>query len=148
MVTTASSVGHKFRVHLSSTKRSGLSDTDRGLLGKSLAIERVEPEQIEVVVEGKDDLKEVVSEQERLQNAIQNFQNVLQAAQEMQKLLAHKLKDYTVRVDPNKDPSVRDAIRRTFGKDSDTVTHDMFRQCLEWRSQMIKEQRQKAYGGL
>ena len=127
-----------------------LPGSDLAKLQENLDVVREKPEQLIVAPDVSDaQIKPPLTEnlnQQKINALITRFQNFIGAAEELQDILGEQLKDYTVTVDPRLDPSVRDAIRRLFGQNSSTITYEMFRQVLRWRSQMLAEGRKKTYG--
>jgi hypothetical protein len=149
MVDSTNALGNKFKVFVLSEKRRKLSSQDKISLQEQISVTREEPEQLELDKSPFADSDAVtVDEKVLIEQAIQRFTNVIKATQQMQNVLGQKLKDRTVKVNPSADASVRDSIRRVFNIESDgTITYDMFKKCLEWRSQITQEQRKKTYGG-
>lgn len=127
-----------------------LSGADILKLQENLEVVRDKPEQLKVVpdptlVQAKSADQEDGSVQQ-IDDLIKRFQNFIAAAEETQDMLGARLKDHTVTVDPRLTPQVRDAIRRLFGINSTTITYEMFRQVLRWRSEMLTQGRKKTYG--
>jgi hypothetical protein len=130
-------------------KAHDVSDSDKKKLFESLNVERSEPEQIEVPKESDASRDSQIKDSniKRLQQGKQNMEKWMTAAKAMQKVLAIKLKDRVIRVDPAINPSLREAIRNTFGINSDTVTYEMFQQALELRSAAAREGRKSYASG-
>jgi hypothetical protein len=145
MVTT-DVVGHYFTVLPRIRMSEEVQQQDLDKFTEDLAIEREEPEQLKVVPVSDAQASEKVTEQAMVEDAITNLQEWLVAAAQMQTILGEKLKDRRVTVDPKRNPAVRDAIRRLFGEDSNTITYDMYKKALEWRSEVLKEGRNETYG--
>ena len=141
----SSILGHQFYVLGGQIQSSELDQPDKDLLGNDLFIDREEPDQITSVVSPEDVLPEV-TEQQRVEKAIEKFDEWLIAADKMAQVLGNKLDNRQVKVDATKNPAVRAAIRRLFGVDSDTITYDMFKKALELRSDLEKQGRKKIYG--
>jgi len=143
-----SGLGYRFNVPPPRRTASGVSANDRQRFAENLAVERDEPSQLLVVPEPREtaEADEITTKKEQLSAAIAKFEDFLGAAEQMQKLLGEKLKNRQVRIDPKKNPALREAIRRVFGIDSDTVTYDMFKQALEMRSKMVQEGREVSFG--
>jgi len=142
--TTSDLVGHTFSVPPAPSIIGRLPEEDRERLYEE---ELPEPqEERQIFVEQAEQQEEVaISAKQQLEDTIQNLKDFIGAAEEMQMVLADKLKNRRVRVDPRKNPAVREAIRRLFGVDSDTITYDMFKQALELRSKIAEEGRKKTY---
>lgn len=136
---------HRFRVQLPVRPTTAVKDTDRDKLGENLTVQRTEPDQLEVPVVVKHEIEEIVPE-DRLRETKEKFEKWVDAAQQMQSIIGEKLKDRKVQIPVSKDLAVRDAIARLFGVESDTVTYDMFKYCLELRSKILEDQRRKNYG--
>lgn len=142
---TISNIGHQFIVPTPTNTIKFLKKGDLDKLNEEVSIEYDEPEQLEVApVVGKQESQQ--TEQQRVETAINNMKEWILAAEEMQKVLGEKLKNRRVRVDPRTNPAVRDAIRRVFGIDSDTITYEMFKHALKLRSDMLQEGRIETYG--
>lgn len=142
-------VGFKAVVVSAEETRTKLIDNnDLQVLNEDLSLDWQEPEQMKVPVNQRDIiLQQEQSNKARLDEAIKNFEELIKAIQYMQDIaIKAKLQDRTVRVPAKKNPTVRDAIRRMFGIDSEIVTYDMFKKCLELRSQLNDEQRRQTYG--
>jgi hypothetical protein len=142
---TINNISHSFSVTIPArTPQVAQQDLDK--LSESLEVEREEPEQLRVAPISRGASEEMPTEQQRIEDAISDLREWMVAAAEMQKVLGEKLKSRTVTVDPKVNPSVRDAIARLFGTESNTITYDMYKQALEWRSELLKEGRDKTYG--
>lgn len=142
---TDSNIGHKFQINTQSDKSKKLKTEDLVKLNENTTVIREEPKQKDIVREKSESQAEEQDGQERIRQTIEKFQNFLQAADDMKELLGEKLKDYTVTVPVNEAPEVRDAIRRLFGQNSNTITYEMFERCLQWRSEVINKQRRETY---
>jgi len=145
-INTITSIGHEFTLPPLPKISQTITSEDLSRLTEDLTIEREEPGQLLVspIVTGA--TKEEQTEKQRVENAIENLQNWMLAAAEMQKVLGEKLKNRTVTIDSKTNPAVRDAIRRLFGTDSSTITYDMYKKALEWRSKLLEEGRNNTYG--
>jgi hypothetical protein len=139
-------VGHSFRVAIPLPPITPVTDADADKLAESLEVTRKEPDQLDVPVVIEPEEEEEVAPEDRLRETKEKFEKWIKAAEQMQTVLGEKLKNRKVKVPVSKDLSVRDAIARLFGVDSDTVTYDMFKYCLELRSKILEEQRRKNYG--
>ncbi len=144
MINQISSLGHEFTVP-SITKLVGGS-TDFNLFSENLNVLREEPEQLLVEPISREPAEEVPSEQQRTEDMVIKLQEFILAAAQMQQVLGEKLKKRRITVDPKFNPAARDAIRRLFGEDSSTITYDMYKQALEWRSKLLEEGRNDTYG--
>jgi hypothetical protein len=142
----ASSLGHQFTIPSPARTSRAVQDEDLSKLVEDLTVLREEPEQIEVEPVSREPAEEVPTEQQRIEQTIVELQEWLVAAAQMQKVLGEKLKDRRVTVDPKLNPGVRDAIRRLFGVDSNTITYDMYKQALEMRTKLLEEGREETYG--
>jgi hypothetical protein len=135
-------LGHTFGVLPRRKKFDNLQDSDLERLSEQLDVTREEPKQLSVEAKSAEEVKaEAKAAKARIQETIDKFGEVIKAGEQMKILLKKKLENRTVRVDPNKNPAVRDAIRRVFGINSDTITYDMFEKALEIRSKLSKEGR-------
>jgi hypothetical protein len=146
MADTTSIVVHKFHVLVSSTKSQGISLGDLNALNEGLEVARIEPKK---VVRPVTPVQESVEEQAPLDRLIagkKKFEDWLKAAEQMKKILGKKLQKRQVRVPVAKSLVVRDAIRRVFATDSDTITYEMFQKALEIRSDLLQKEREKDYG--
>jgi len=141
--------GYKFTVPLNLKRRIAgkINSADKELLSQHLTAEREKPETISRPRETKkEEPDKEVSPKERIDESKKKYENWIKAAEQMKVILADKLQNRKVKVDPAKDPSIRDAIRRVFGVDSDTITYEMFQKALEIRSDIISQERSKKYG--
>lgn len=144
-IQTTGSCGHRFTVPSRPVLINDIS-TERETLLANTTVQYVEPAQVRTVIEPQvTELSTEISEKQRIEIAIENFQQFIKAAEEMQKVVGERLKNRTVRVDPKTNPDVREAIRRLFGINSDEITYDMFKKCLELRSALLAAGRKK-YG--
>jgi len=125
-----------------------LEGTDLDILNEDLDLKWQEPEQITVPMVKKEQntTEPPIDPKVRIEQKIKDFEEYIKAADYMQDVvLKERLKNRVVRVPTKKDPSIREAIRRLFGVDSDQITYDMFKKCLEIRSQLAAEQRRTTY---
>ena len=139
-------LGHQFSVPPRPKVANRLSRGDASKLVEGLGVAREEPEQLKVSPIDIGESVEEATDQQRIEDSIQKLQEWMVAAEQMQLVLGDRLKDRHIRIDSKKNPAVRDAIRRLFGVDSDTITYDMFKKALKWRSELLKEGRNKTYG--
>ena len=139
-------LGHKFTIPSITSLRQEIPQQDQLKLTEGLAITREEPEQLLVEPVSRGAVEEKPTEQQRAEKSIGDMEEWLIAAAQMQKVLGEKLKNRTVTVDPKRNPAVREAIRRLFGEDSGTITYEMYKKALEWRTQLIEEGRNETYG--
>jgi hypothetical protein len=63
-------------------------------------------------------------------------------ADEVDTLIKQRSKDVQIQFDADIDITLRDSIRRVFGLDTNIVTYDMYKKCLELREQLATEDRQ------
>lgn len=140
------SLGHQFNVLPRRKTMGSIPEGDLTKLSEELGVFREEPEQLQVEPVSREPAEEQPTEQQRIEDAVNDLQEWLVAAAQMQKVLGEKLKDRRVTVDPKRNPAVRDAVRRLFGEDSSTVTYEMYKQALEWRSKLLEEGRNNTYG--
>lgn len=140
--------GHYFKVIIQTArkvKQVQYGDLDK--LSETLDIHYQEPKQLKIVTPaGNAEVSEEVSSEDKLRETKEKFEKWIKAAEQMKDIIGKKLKNRQVQVPVSKDLSVRDAIGRIFNIDSDTVTYDMFKYCLELRSQILEEQRKANYG--
>ncbi len=129
-----------------SDKGGKLEEQDKSTLYSTLIAEREEPDQVFIEPEKVSAEKEPLTDQQWILESIDKWKKWLTAAKKLKETLGLKLKDRKVRVDPSVNPTVRDAIRRLFGIDSDTITYEMFQKCLEIRSKITQENRQSIFG--
>jgi len=108
---------------------------------ESLTVEREEPEQLWSNLESSEQAF-FVEEKERISLAIQKFKDFLDAAEQIKEVLEVRLQHRKVIVDPTKRPDVIESIRRLFGKNTNVITYEMFKEALELRSKLITERRQ------
>jgi hypothetical protein len=127
----------KFKVTDQTRISKGLSEGDLGKLQEGLGIEREEPEQIDIRYPELPEQEPEVAPEDQLAEQKTKFEEWLKAAEEMKIALGEKLKDRTVKVDPETNPALRDSIRRVFNKDTTTITYDMFEQALNMRSAIL-----------
>lgn len=141
-------LGHEFTVPPSDSvvKTQIVRQQDLNDLIEDLAVNREEPEQLRMAPISLGSSEEVPTQQQQTTEAVENLQEWLIAAAQMQIVLGEKLKNRQVKVNPKINPGVKDAIARLFGIDSSTVTYDMYKKALEWRSQLLKEGRNNTYG--
>jgi hypothetical protein len=144
-ISTASSLGHEFAIPTPSKLIQTVQKNDQDKFVEDLAIEREEPEQIEMIPVAIEPI-ELPTEKQRIDGAIEDLKEYLVAAEEMQRVLGEKLKNRRVTVDPKQNPAVRDAIRRLFGEDSNTITYNMYKEALRLRSELLTEGRNNTYG--
>jgi hypothetical protein len=142
----SSVLGHQFTVPLIGRIIDTIPDDDLAKLSEGLSVLREEPEQLPQEPISREPAEEVPTEQQRIENRVNELQEWLIAAAQMQKVLGEKLKDRRVTVDPKVNPAPRDAIRRLFGEDSSTITYEMYKKALEWRSKLLEEGRDSIYG--
>ncbi len=140
--------GHKFTIPplITVAKTQIVRQQDLNDLTEDLAVNREEPEQLRVDPISRKSSEEVPTQQQRTEDAVNNLEEWLVAAAQMQMVLGEKLKNRRVTVDAKINPAVKDALGRLFGVDSSTVTYDMYKKALEWRSQLLKEGRNNTYG--
>lgn len=145
-VVDSGSVGHRFTV-LPTPKIIGDISVEREVLAANVQVPYTEPAQIIQPVETstQTETEPELAEKERIESAIANFKQFITAGEEMQTVLGEKLKQRIVKIDSKLSPEVREAIRRLFGINTDEITYDMFKKCLEWRS-MVLEAGRKKYG--
>lgn len=135
-------LGHTFGVLPRRKRFDQLQDSDLKKLSESLGVIREEPGQLPFTKEIAGEQKEEAEvAKARIQENINKFKEIITACEQMKVLLKKKLENRTVKVDSVKNPAVRNAIRRTFGIDSDTITYAMFEKALEIRSELSKEGR-------
>jgi hypothetical protein len=139
-------LGHQFTVPPRTRTIDLIPENDLAKLSEELGVLREEPEQLQVEPVLRGPAEEQPTEQQRIEDAVNNLQEWLVAAAQMQKVLGEKLKNRRITIDPKRNPAVRDAIRRLFGEDSSTITYDMYKQALEWRSKLLEEGRNNTYG--
>ena len=147
-ISVSNTQGHQFTVPPSTSivKAQIVKQQDLNDLTGDLAVLREEPEQLKVEPVSRKSSEEAPTNQQRTEDAISSLKEWLLAAAQMQIVLGEKLKNRRVTVSASLNPSVRDAIGRLFNIDSTTVTYDMYKKALEWRSQLLKEGRNTTYG--
>ena len=143
----SSVLGYQFSTYPSSPVFDVLSYKDTEVLTDTVTVnpDILEPTDNLVISTPKVSTAPETTEKQRITDTVEKLNNFLAAAKEMQVVLDEKLQDYVVKVDVNKNPHVRDAIRRLFGVDSNVITYDMFKKALEMRSQYLKEQRDQSF---
>ena len=146
-ISTSSSLGYQFSTYPPSPVFDVLSYKDTEVLADTVTVnpDVLEPTDNLVISTPKVSTVPETTGKQRITDTIDKLNNFLAAAKEMQVVLDGKLQDYVVKVDVNKNPHVRDAIRRLFGIDSNVITYDMFKKVLEMRSQYLQEQRDKSF---
>lgn len=137
MATGLSTFTQQFKVWVPTSRKRELSDEDLEKLREDLFVDREEPAQLEP------DLPLLPKEEElavemKIEKYKTQFEDWIKAAEQTKAILANKLKAREVKIDPRKDIAVRDAIRRVFNKDTNVITHEMFQQCLEMRSRLLR----------
>jgi hypothetical protein len=141
-----STLGHTFSIPSPARLTQTVQPQDLDKLAEDLTVEREEPEQLLIEPISSEPTEEQPTEQQRIESSINELQEWLIAAAQMQKVMSEKLKDRRVTVDPRRNPEIRHAIRRLFGVDSSTITYEMYKQALEWRSKLLEEGRNNTYG--
>lgn len=119
-----------------SSSSSNPPEQDLKKMFQQLTVERTEPDQIEdnpVVPQ------EIADENiKKIQIMQDKFNSVIAAGETLQEVLDAKLKHREVKIDPNKDSQVLQAIRNVFGKNTTVITYDMFKKCLQLKSELTK----------
>lgn len=108
-------------------------------------IEKFREEPISENLRGKPTIEsdlDIEGRAEALNNTIDQYNNIIALAEEVETLVEDRAKSVEIKFDPDEDISLRDSIRRVFGIDTDIVTYDMYKQCLELREQLAEEDRQ------
>jgi hypothetical protein len=147
MPITKSKTGYKFKVRAGSPTKVVSADTT-GLID-DLAISYEEPKQVSAPPTIKSQAQveaEAVDPKQRIEDAKKKFEELIAAQKATQTLLDKKLETYAVNVDPARNPTVRDAIRRIFGADTSIVSNEMYRKSRDLLTQLRTEQRKASYG--
>jgi len=117
-----------------------LSVSDQEILRADLVVERQEPPQVIIVrEESAPETSTVMPAKIWVTETAEKFQDFIAAAEEMKKVLGRKIQNRRVTVPSSNNPMVRNAIRRLFGVDSETVTYEMFQEALRIRSEIVEE---------
>lgn len=133
-----SSLTQQFKVWVYVGRKRGLSDEDLDKLHESLSIDREEPAQLKPDLPSLPEPELEESVEMKIERYKTQFEDWIKAAEQMKLVLAEKMKDRVVKIDPRKDIAVRDAIRRLFNKDTNVITHEMFRYCLDAKSRLLQ----------
>ena len=68
--------------------------------------------------------------------------NKWEALAEVEKIIDQRGEDVQIQFNADENITLRDSIRRVFGIDTDIVTYEMYKKCLELREQLAEEDRQ------
>ena len=77
-----------------------------------------------------------------VEGIIDQYQNIITLADEIANMIQTKSKDVKVSFNPDQDITLRDSIRRVFGIDTDKVEYWMYKECLELKEELAKEDRE------
>lgn len=128
---------HKFYVSKSRSRKIS-SSIDSTPINNQIIIQRDEPESVsQPFAPPKEPVFDDVAGKQRIQDAIKKLQDYLVAAEQMKTLLGDRIKNRTVPINDQEDLPLKQAIARIFGIDADKITFDMFKKCLEIRSQLF-----------
>jgi len=118
---------------------------DREILEAKLQKYREEPDSNTVknkVAEDKSKEANISSKASEVESIINEYNNIITLADEIASIIESKSKDVKVTFNPDQDITLRDSIRRVFGIDTDKVEYWMYKQCLEFKEQLAKEDRE------
>jgi len=128
---------HKFYVSKSRSRKT-LNTIDSSPINTQIVIQRDEPESVsQPFVPPKEPAFDDIAGKQRIQDAIKKLQDYLAAAEQMKTLLGDRIKNRVVPLNAQEDLPIKQAIARIFGVDSDKITFEMFKKCLEIRSQLF-----------
>lgn len=117
-----------------------LDDASKAILGETLTVPQVQPPQIAAPHSTLPaEVPPVTSNKEWINEMVGKLDTLVAAAEALKSVLGKKIEARRVQVLSSTNPAVRNAIRRLFALDSDTVTYEMFKQALAWRSELTKE---------
>jgi hypothetical protein len=85
---------------------------------------------------------DVDAKRTELNTLIDQYNSMITLADEVDTLIKQRSKDVQIQFDADIDITLRDSIRRVFGLDTNIVTYDMYKKCLELREQLATEDRQ------
>jgi len=122
-----------------------LDRDDREVLEAQLKKHREDPDSTLVVDNlNKDETKEpdIESQASKVQDLIDEYGNIITLADEIATIIETRSKDVKVSFNPDQDITLRDSIRRVFGLDTDVVEYWMYKECLELKEGLAKEDRE------
>jgi hypothetical protein len=76
-----------------------------------------------------------------LDKMIDQYDTIISLAEEVEKIVEQRGENVQVKFDADENITLRDSIRRVFGIDTDIVTYEMYKTCLELREQLAEEDR-------
>ena len=107
-----------------------ISKKDRKILSTSDDITYVAPEAADA-----DTMYEVASEkaeeESNIGHYLAQYKKIVETSDQVAEILDERSKGYTFKFDPIKMPALAQAIRKVFGKDTNEITYDMYKQVLE-----------------
>jgi hypothetical protein len=122
-----------------------LERDDREVLEAKLKKYREDPDSTLVADNlNKDETKEpdIESQASKVQTLIDEYGNIVTLADEIATIIETRAKDVKVTFNPDQDITLRDSIRRVFGLDTDVVTYAMYKECLQLKEELAKEDRE------
>jgi len=122
-----------------------LDRDDREVLEAQLKKHREDPDSTLVADNlNKDETKEpdIESQASKVQDLIDEYGNIITLADEIATIIETRSKDVKVSFNPDQDITLRDSIRRVFGLDTDVVEYWMYKECLELKEGLAKEDRE------
>jgi hypothetical protein len=122
-----------------------LDRDDREVLEAKLKKYREDPDSTLVADNlNKDETKEpdIESQASKVQTLIDEYGNIVTLADEIATIIETRAKDVKVTFNPDQDITLRDSIRRVFGLDTDVVTYAMYKECLQLKEELAKEDRE------
>lgn len=113
---------------------SDISRKDRKMLSASDDITYVAPEAADADTR-YEVASEKVEEESNINHYLSQYKKIIETSDQVAEILDERCKGFTFKFEPKKMPALAQAIRKVFGKDTNEITYEMYKQVLE--EQMI-----------
>lgn len=77
---------------------------------------------------------------------IRQYDSIIDATDNMTKILDSKSQGYTFTFDPKKNPALASAIRKVFGIDANEITYEMYKEVIDEQTELYERMGDEMFG--